>query len=317
MSAAVAHPTPRSTLRDTPAPRDKPAPGENSKLPFAELVRQRLEEPSAGPDMSATDPGHPPPVPAPLQSDQADEQQSFEGIGLPVSLTSPLATTAQDERLTPEASLASADPFLARGMFGRQEPAWDVADATPSGRGGPEDVARMAAEPRAVLAGAIDAVDGLRDAVNPPTSSVTSARGISVGTRPTAFVARPNAAAQPVAASGPMDAAVETSANPASISVEDGEREPGDAGGPASARQSSIIDEFASRSLASSVFVALRAMDEGIRVIARVGQMDLKERARLRHAVSALLAEFGAPEAGFDLSTDHALPAHRRTGGSV
>jgi hypothetical protein len=58
-----------------------------------------------------------------------------------------------------------------------------------------------------------------------------------------------------------------------------------------------VLSRLAAQANNSPVLVALHAMEAGVRVYARVGQMEPVERDRLRAAVGALLAEHGVPDA--------------------
>ena len=79
-----------------------------------------------------------------------------------------------------------------------------------------------------------------------------------------------------------------------------------DPSAPSTARPSlaQSVGLAAMRAQASSIYVALHATDEGMRVFARIGNMAPTERARLREAIALLLAEHGLSAADVILDAD-------------
>lgn len=309
MSTAVTRPTPHSGQREAPALRDRSDSDENPALPFAKLVRLRLERQSAGAD--AATPGSPSPASDVSRVAVTDAQLGPEGGPLSASMSALPATPLPDQTLTPATRLASADPFLARGVFGRQMAIPEAMENALPARPEAADITASTMATAAILTDPAGSADAPTDAIHLPMTFAMSDSSAAAATHSTAPIPRrSDVGGRPA----PADSAVAASENPASAPIEDGERQDETMRGPVTARLPRVLDDLASRNQASSIFVALHAMDEGIRVIARVGRMDVKERVRLRHAVSALLAEFGAADAGLALTAYDAPPMPRRTG---
>lgn len=271
----------------------KPATKNDNGLSFAALVEERRNRQTSKPENISDYDINSPQVDAAF----ADDRRDAIIESAPESMFAPAPPGARDLPVDPTLEM-QADSFLERSVFGRFHATTTDIQATLIGGAAPAGDFETTSSADANARTYPIQRPGL---TLPGLSTATTIEGPPKSPAPRPARAKP-ASASPDSASGARSSA--------STQACDSSRAPDEALSPARLAKSidRVTSQVAARHQSSSVFVALQAFEAGVRVIARVGEMQADERAKLRHAVSAILAEHGLADGGLIFPDEDPIP---------